>query len=160
MWAASFLFGGEHMAIMKACPRCRALIPQGLPYCAKCAPLVEAQREEYRAHNQAKRDAQYNRRRDPKYLTFYRSKEWKATSRAKLSSVAYKCEAGLTGCTGLAVEVHHKKPIQTSEGWVERLEWENLEAVCTNCHNGRHERGKRKTPDGVLDMRDVLRGLT
>ena len=147
------------MAILKACPRCRVLIPQGLPYCAKCAPLVEAQRAEYRAHNQAARDRQYNRRRDPKYLTFYRSKEWRTTSRAALTAAGYKCQARLAGCTGLAVEVHHKKPIQTPEGWAERLEWENLEAVCTSCHNGRHERGKKRLAPGVLDMRDVQNGL-
>lgn len=147
------------MAVLKACPRCKSLIPQGLPYCAKCAPVVEAQRAEYREHNQSRRNAQYNRRRDSKYLTFYRSKEWRQTSRAVLSAAGYKCQARLPGCSGLAVEVHHIKPIQTAEGWAERLEWENLEAVCTSCHNGRHERGKRKTPAGVFDMRDVCRGL-
>ncbi len=145
---------------MKACPRCRDLIPQGLPYCTKCGPVIEAQRAEYRAHNQAARDAQYNRRRDPKYGTFYRSKEWRTTSRAKLADVGYRCEAGLAGCTGLAVEVHHKTPIQTPAGWESRLDWDGLEALCTACHNGRHrEKGRGKTPPGVLDMRDVLKGI-
>jgi len=148
------------MAILKACPRCHAMIPQGLPYCAKCAPLVEAQREEYRQRNQAARDRQYNRRRDPKYLTFYRSKPWRETSRAKLQDAGYKCEAGLSGCTGLAVEVHHIKPIQTPEGWETRLEWDNLEAVCICCHNARHQRGKKALPAGVIDMRDVIAGLS
>lgn len=147
------------MAILKACPRCRAMIPQGLPYCAKCAPLVEAQREEYRQRNQAARDKQYNRRRDPRYLAFYHSKPWRVTSKAKLSAAGYKCEAALPGCAGLACEVHHIKPIQTPDGWTARLEWDNLEALCTSCHNARHKRGKKALPGGVLDMRDVIAGL-
>ena len=150
-----FQSGGDDVAVLKACPRCHALIPHGLPYCTACAPTVEAQREEYREHNQALKNRQYGKRRDPKYLTFYRSKAWKQTSRAKLSDVRYKCEAKLPGCTGLAVEVHHIKPIQTPEGWDIRLEWDNLEAVCTACHNSRHDRGRRSTPDGVLDLRKV-----
>lgn len=143
------------MAVLKACPRCRTLMPQGLPYCAKCAPLVEAQREADRERNLMLRNKQYNQRRDPKYLTFYRSKAWKQTSRAKLMDAHYKCAAKLPGCTGLAVEVHHIKPIQTSEGWDTRLEWDNLEPVCTACHNARHERGRPNTPDGVIDIRTI-----
>lgn len=147
------------MAVLKACPRCRRLIAQGLPYCETCGPLVERQRADLREHNRAARARTYNRKRDPKYQTFYRSNEWRQTSRAALSAAGYKCQARLAGCSGLAVEVHHKKPIQTEAGWNERLEWSNLEAVCVSCHNGRHERGKRKTPAGVLDMQAIQNGL-
>ena len=148
------------MAVLKACPRCRSLIPQGLPYCAQCGPEVEAQRAEYRARNQAARDARYNRQREPKYGEFYRSRAWRETSRAKLAAVGYRCEAGLAGCQGLAVEVHHRTPIQTPEGWESRLDWDGLEALCTACHNGRHrEKGRRKTPPGVLDLRAIEAGI-
>ena len=62
------------------------------------------------------------------------------------------------GCQGLATEVHHIKPIQTRDGWDKRLEWENLEAVCTSCHNGRHpEKFGRRKDDGVIDVRSVKR---
>ena len=153
------------MATLKACPRCRQLIPHGIPYCATCAPVAAAERQakqERRAEYLAKKyNKEYNRRRDPKYITFYRSKEWKTTSRAKLSATGYHCEAGLPGCTRRAVEVHHTKPIQTEEGWSLRLDWDNLEAVCTACHNGRHpEKGKhRKDPD-VLDMREIIKNMS
>jgi 5-methylcytosine-specific restriction endonuclease McrA len=141
---------------LKPCPRCKKLIPAGLSYCETCKPIAEKARAEALEHNAAKRMQQYNRRRDPKYLTFYRSKAWKVTSRRKLETVGYKCEAKLQGCTGLAVETHHIKPIQTPEGWDLRLDWENLEAVCTSCHNGRHpERGKRQADDGVIDLRYI-----
>lgn len=144
--------------ILKACPRCKKMIPYGLPYCPACKPLAEAELQDKLTHNRQAKARKYNRQRDPKYMAFYRSKDWKVTSRAKLQAAGYKCEARLTGCTGLAVEVHHIKPIQTPEGWDERLEWPNLEAVCTSCHNGRHpEKGKRQADEGVIDLRTVKR---
>ena len=144
------------------CPRCGVMIPVGVNYCPDCKPIAEAQAaeaiERRQAYKRAKYNKTYNKRRDPKYLTFYRSKAWKLTSRSKLQDVEYKCEARLNGCTGLAVEVHHRVPIQTPEGWERRLDWDNLEAVCTACHNGRHpEKFKRKNADGVIDMRAVKR---
>ena len=149
--------------LLKACPRCKRMIPHGLPYCAECAPIAEAQRAEAQERKaefrRKKYNHAYNRQRDPKYLTFYRSKEWRITSRAKLQQAGYKCQAKLTGCTHLAVEVHHIKPIQTAEGWELRLDWKNLEPVCTSCHNGRHQRFKQKQDDGVLDMREIMKKL-
>lgn len=146
------------MALLKPCPRCRRLIPHGWAYCPDCKPIAEAERKAKQEHRQEylqkKYNQRYNSRRDPKYLAFYRSKEWKATSRAKLQTVKYKCEARLQGCQGTACEVHHIKPIQTAEGWDKRLEWENLEALCTACHNGRHpEKFKKPSEAGVIDLR-------
>lgn len=142
------------------CPRCKRLIPVGVSYCEACKPMAEAQAaeaiERRQAFKRAKYNRNYNKRRDPKYLRFYRSKEWRLLSRAKLQDCGYKCEAKLAGCTGLAVEVHHKRPLQTEEGWDERLEWDNLEAVCTACHNGRHpEKFKRKAEPGVIDLKTL-----
>lgn len=139
------------------CPRCKRLIPVGVQYCEACRPVAEAQAQEAmerkRAYKQAKYNQAYNRRRDPKYLQFYRGKDWRTLSRAYLQSVNYKCEAKLDGCTGLAVEVHHKQAIQTPEGWERRLDWHNLEAVCTSCHNGRHQRFKNKSAEsGIIDI--------
>lgn len=144
------------------CPRCGRLVPVGVAYCTDCRPVAEAQAAEARERRQAYKRRQYNtaynKRRDPRYLEFYRSKAWRLTSRAKLQAAGYKCQAGLAGCTRLAVEVHHIKPIQTPEGWDHRLDWDNLEAVCTTCHNGRHpDRFKSKDPTGVLDQRKIER---
>ena len=144
--------------IMKQCPRCKRMMPYGPSYCKDCAPLAQAELEAIKERNAKKRAQQYNQRRNPQYLTFYRSKDWKRQSRAKLESVGYKCEARLSGCQTYAVEVHHKIPIQTPEGWDKRLEWENLEAVCTACHNGRHpEKLQRQQQEGVIDMRTITR---
>lgn len=150
------------MSLYKACPRCKRLIPQGLQYCEVCAPIVEQNRQALKEHRaeclRRKRNNRYNSKRDPKYTTFYASKPWKMTSRKKLEDAGYKCEAKLEGCTKLAVEVHHIKPIQTPEGWDLRLEWTNLEAVCTSCHNHRHpEKYKHKDEPGVIDIRKLLR---
>lgn len=141
------------------CPRCKRLIPVGVQYCDTCRPIVEDQLEKRRTENLQKKQAAYNRRRDPKYLTFYRSKDWKTLSRTYLQQAGYKCEAhACQDCTGLAVEVHHKEPIQTPDGWDKRLDWDNLEAVCTQCHNARHpERSRRQTPAGVIDLKGITR---
>lgn len=144
------------------CPRCKTLIPVGVQYCEACRPLADAQAQEamerkrtYKSKQYAK---QYNARRDPKYRTFYRSKDWRLLSRTYLQRAGYKCQAKLEGCKGLAVEVHHIKPIQSPEGWDLRLDWDNLEAVCTACHNARHGgRWKKGKSDGVIDMREITR---
>lgn len=150
--------------LQKACPRCKKLIPHGLSYCAACAPIAAAERIAAREHKaeymRKKYNRKYNSKRDKKQLVFYRSKEWRATSRAKLTEAGYKCEAKRDGCTKLAVEVHHIKPIQTEEGWAERLEWSNLQAVCTSCHNTIHDRFKcKKSDDGVLDFKQISKEL-
>ncbi|MBR5865715.1 MAG: HNH endonuclease [Alistipes sp.] len=141
------------------CPRCKRLIPVGLQYCPDCRPQVEAELESRRAENLKKKTAAYNRKRSAKYRAFYTSKEWRTLSRSYLREAAYKCEAHVhPECTGLAVEVHHKLPIQTEDGWQLRLEWDNLEAVCTKCHNVRHpEKGRGALPSGVIDLRSITR---
>lgn len=140
------------------CPRCGEFIPAGITYCDKCRPAAEAQAaeaiERKRAYKQRQYNSAYNKRRDPKYLAFYRSSAWKAMSKAYLQSAGYRCEAKLEGCTKLAVEVHHKKAIQTEDGWTERLTWSNLQALCTACHNNTHMRWKNKRSEpGVIDMK-------
>ena len=146
------------------CPRCKRMIPVGVQYCDSCRPVAEAQaaeaiqhRQDYKRKQAARR---YNARRDPKYQAFYRSKDWKKLSRAKLQAAHYRCEAKLPGCTGIACEVHHKQPIQTQEGWDRRFEWDNLEATCSACHNGRHpNKFKGRVNSDILDLRTVEREL-
>jgi 5-methylcytosine-specific restriction protein A len=140
------------------------MIPAGVSYCADCRPVAEAQAAEARERKLAYKRRQYNRvynkKRNHQYKDFYTSQAWRATSRHKLQDCGYKCQAGLKGCQGLAVEVHHIKPIQTPEGWELRLEWSNLEAVCTACHNRRHgDRFKRSAESGVVDLRAVMAEL-
>ena len=139
----------------KPCPRCKKLIPQGLAYCPDCKLIAERERQE-RLREKQKRYNHSRNQRNQQYRAFYHSKAWKQMSRARLSFTDWRCEAHLDkGCTGLAVEVHHIKPIQTAEGWRLRLDWDNLEAVCTHCHNLRHPEKLHKSDPDVIDLRAV-----
>ena len=130
--------------LMNICKRCGALVPYPHTYCDTCQQIVDKVREEAWAKSKKASDQRYNQRRDPKYLRFYQSSDWKILSQKYLQDKGYRCE----GCHRIATEVHHKQPIQTPEGWERRLDYTNLEAVCKDCHNKRHHRfqakGKRK----------------
>lgn len=122
--------------IYKLCRRCKTPIKHPLTYCSKCQEMHEEKQLEL----QRERDRRYNKKRDPKYKQFYNSKEWKVLKEKKLQDEQYRCER----CKKLAVEVHHTKYIQTDEGWELRLDYDNLEALCVDCHNYRHSRFQRK----------------
>ena len=128
--------------LLKQCNRCKVLIPYGSVYCSTCAPIVEAEREARR--EQARRDSnkRYNKKRDPKYARFYNSIEWRTLSAKYMQDKGYKCES--KKCKSIGTEVHHIKPIQTPEGWGRRLDYDNLELLCLDCHNERHERFKKR----------------
>lgn len=153
------------MALVKPCPRCKRMIPHGVSYCPACKPIAEAEREAKRERRadylRKKYNKSYNAKRsqeDPKYRQFRNSKVWRATSRAKLQDCGYSCEAGLTGCQCIACEVHHIIPIKTPEGWEKRLEWENLQGVCTACHNILdNKKFRRKESEEIIDLRKIPR---
>lgn len=137
--------------LLKSCGRCGNLIPYGSAYCKECLPIVEAEREARRAEAKRDSDRRYNKTRDPKYIRFYNSIEWRTLSAKYTQDKGYRCE----GCNlslaqllikneDIKLEVHHKKPIQTPEGWELRLDYNNLELLCTDCHNERHGRFKKR----------------
>lgn len=151
------------MPALKPCPRCKAWIPQGCSYCKDCKPIVDAEavasKERKAEYRSKKYNKEYNSRRDPKYAAFYRSKAWRMTSKGKLASIGYRCEARVSpDCTGIACEVHHKEPIKTPGGWDKRLDWDNLMGVCIQCHNILDGKiYKKKKDDGIIDLRTVER---
>lgn len=122
--------------IYKLCCKCKKTIIYPAIYCNDCLEIVLKKQEELRLA----RNSKYNKTRDPKYKEFYNSKPWRILKEKKLQDEQYKCER----CKELAVEVHHIKPIQTEEGWIKRLEYDNLEALCIDCHNFRHKRFQKK----------------
>ena len=71
---------------------------------------------------------------------FYHSKEWVKCRRGYLGSKYYVCER----CGRPATIVHHKKFINTSniDNPEITLSWDNLEALCIDCHNKIHNRNK------------------
>ena len=154
------------MAVMKPCPRCKKLIPNGWIYCPDCKPIADAEREAAKARKaeylRKKYNEKYNRKRaqdDPKYRQFRNSKAWKLTSKAKLAACGWQCEAKVSpDCKGLACEVHHIKPIKTPEGWDRRLDWDNLQGVCIPCHNVLDNKTfKGKKDEGVIDLKTLKR---
>lgn len=126
--------------LLKSCHRCGILIQYGSAYCSTCTPIVEREREERRIQAKKEGDRRYNKKRDPKYVRFYNSKEWRVLSRRRLQDDGYKC----VKCGKIASEVDHIKAIQTPEGWELRLDYNNTRSLCLDCHNLRHNRFKIK----------------
>lgn len=147
---------------LKPCPRCGRMIQYGPTYCQACQPIVASEKAEAQerkaALRKSKYNKEYNKRRDPERMAFYRSKAWRMTSKAKLQDCMYRCEARLDDeckrTPRLACEVHHIKPIRTPEGWDQRLEWSNLMGVCVQCHNILDNKTfKRKGDEYVVDLK-------
>lgn len=126
--------------LLKPCNRCGNLIPFGSPYCKECTPIVEAEREARLAESRKESNKRYNKTRDPKYVRFYNGIEWRTLSAKYTQDKGYRCEV----CRAMATQVHHKKAIQTPEGWELRLDYNNLKLLCTRCHNEEHERFLRR----------------
>ena len=126
--------------LLKSCHRCGKLISYGSPYCSICAPIVEAEREARRIEYSKASNRRYNAKRDPKYGRFYNSIEWRTLSAKRLQDDGYKC----VKCGKIASEVDHIKPIQTPEGWELRLDYDNTQSLCLDCHNAKHERFRKK----------------
>ena len=125
--------------IIKLCSRCKKPVVYPARYCGECLPVVEAEREAREQEQRRAANRAYNKRRDPKYVQFYKGRQWRMLSARYLQDHAYKCE----GCGGLACEVHHMDPIQCETGWDRRYDVSNLKAVCTECHNAEHDRFRK-----------------
>lgn len=137
--------------LLKSCNRCGNLIAYGSPYCEDCTPIVETERKVRLSEYRRESNKRYNKRRDPKYLRFYNSVDWRTLSAKYSQDRGYRCEQ----CNAMATQVHHKKPIQTPDGWELRLDYGNLELLCTQCHNDRHDRFKKR----LKYIKDTSKGV-
>lgn len=132
--------------ILKLCARCQKLIEAPNTYCDKCKDAISNLIEQRKQQSNNK----YNRNRATKYTKFYNSKEWRMLSKSYLTrhSICEECEkeAQLVDKYNIQIaeEVHHREPIQTEAGWIRRLDWNNLIALCHRHHDIKHERFKRK----------------
>lgn len=122
--------------ILKECRRCGVLVSYPKSYCDTCQKIVDEYRLQRMKQCKKKNNRDYNKTRDPKYIRFYKSAEWRTLSAKYTQDKGYRCEE----CGQIATNVHHKKAIQTDEGWSMRLDYDNLELLCVSCHNKRHER--------------------
>ncbi len=126
--------------LLKSCGRCGNLILYGAAYCTVCKPIVEAEREARLQEVKRKNNRDYNKTRDPKYVRFYNSIEWRTLSAKRLADDMYKC----LWCGGIATEVDHIEEIRTPEGWERRLDYDNTRSLCHDCHDKRHGRFIKK----------------
>lgn len=126
--------------LLKACNKCGTLIPYGSVYCRVCEPIVRREREARALEGRRASNRRYNKTRDPKYIRFYNSKEWRILSRKRLQDDGYKC----VKCGKFASEVDHIQAIQTPEGWELRLSYDNTQSLCIDCHNEKHKRFLKK----------------
>lgn len=86
---------------------------------------------------------------------FYTSKAWKDCSRGYMSSRHYICER----CGAAATICHHKKYItpQNINDPAITLSWDNLEALCKDCHNLEHMLKRNLTRfDGAGNIEEVV----
>lgn len=78
---------------------------------------------------------------------FYKSPAWKHTRLSYLKSVGCLCERCLAkGLYVPAVYVHHKTYLTQAniDDPNISLSWENLEALCEQCHKDEHMRAERR----------------
>ena len=74
-----------------------------------------------------------------RYQQFYNSSEWKTLRNYKFGQADGLCEnCKKNGIVRAAREIHHVIPID--EDWSKRLDYENLIALCPDCHNEQHKR--------------------
>lgn len=78
--------------------------------------------------------------------SFYNSKQWQRTRNAYKKSVGNLCERCLArGLIVPAEIVHHKVPVSPSNITDPNitLAFDNLEALCRDCHADEHSRGNK-----------------
>ena len=91
---------------------------------------------------------------------FYSSAQWKRCRRDFIASRRGLCERCLAkGLIVVGTEVHHKTrltPDNVTDPSV-TLNWNNLELLCTRCHDEAHRSTPRYTlgPDGRVSAEDV-----
>lgn len=74
-----------------------------------------------------------------KYDAFYQSKPWRRLRALKFAQACGLCErCKKKGLVRVGKEVHHIVPIE--KDWEKRLDIDNLELLCPDCHNQGHGR--------------------
>ncbi len=141
--------------ILKMCAKCRKVIEYPNRYCSVCQKIVDQQMEDRKKES----NIRYNKKRNPKYIKFRKSKPWLMLKDKYLQDLqikygveyAYKCEDCIEEHKKdskyqieYAEEVHHLIPIETEEGWLRRLDYYNLRALCHAHHDKRHNRFQKR----------------
>lgn len=99
--------------MMKFCSKCGRLVPYPKRMCEEC---------------ESKYAVSSSGRHDPKFVQFRNSSAWHKLRQKKLQDTHYTCEE----CGGIATDVHHI--ISLADDWNQRLNYNNLQALCDQCH--------------------------
>lgn len=99
--------------MMKFCSKCGRLVPYPKRMCEEC---------------ESKYAVSSSGRHDPKFVQFRNSVAWRKLRLKKLQDAHYTCEK----CGGIATDVHHIIPLHVD--WNQRLNYNNLKALCDQCH--------------------------
>ncbi|MBN4933742.1 HNH endonuclease [Staphylococcus sp. EG-SA-6] len=108
----------------------------------------KAQRERNRQRNAKQYNAHTRYGKDSKYMEFYHSKEWRNKRKQVLLRDKYLCQSCLRKGyvnpvkKGQRFYVHHI--IELKDDWKKRLDINNLETVCAECHLESHRGQRRK----------------
>ncbi|OCX40273.1 hypothetical protein KV46_10120 [Staphylococcus haemolyticus] len=108
----------------------------------------KAQRERNRQRNAKQYNAHTRYGKDSKYMEFYHSKEWRNKRKQVLLRDKYLCQSCLRKGyvnpvkKGQRFYVHHI--IELKDDWEKRLDMNNLETVCAECHLESHRGQRRK----------------
>lgn len=114
-------------------------MPQRKCAVASCRNYVTLP-ERYCTEHSGYNNSQYNKHvryndDNKKYSTFYHSTQWRNARKAKLMEQPL-CEVCLAqGKYTKADMVHHKIELRSPNGWKHRLDLNNLESICYECHN-------------------------
>lgn len=111
---------------------CREYVELPNRYCAK---------HKGNADKTYNREVRYNKD-NIKYARFYASSQWRKARRSKLAQQPLCEECLREGKITAATIVHHMTELK--DDWNKRLDADNLESICQDCHNKKHKR--LKTP--------------
>lgn len=108
-----------------------------------CSRTTDSRYCDIHSNNTKSKHKQYEESRtDKEYNTFYQSKKWKDIRQAVLQRDFYMCqECKRNGITTVGNIVHHI--VELKDDWDLRLDMNNLETVCSACHNQEHKKTKK-----------------
>ena len=104
--------------------------------CRNRVELPQRYCEEHSSHS----DKQYNKHVrmnefNKKYDAFYHSNQWREVRKHKLLLTPLCEVCTMDGRVTPAQMVHHKIELRSPNGWEKRLDLDNLESICYECHN-------------------------
>lgn len=118
-------------------PSCNAFVDYTETYCMKHKASVS---------KQYNNEIRFNK--DNKHIaSFYASGSWKKTRNSFIAAYPLCKRCYDSGKVTAARIVHHK--IEVRDDFSKRLEWDNLESICQNCHNQEHKKKYLSPPSNT-----------